>query len=98
MGDSWWDRGEPCEDDGLAFCGRCRPRDLPEHLYMTEGTGSSAFHALRSCRALADGQDFIAKRGGTPAPILAITPKQAASTGKFPCLECLPHLNGRLNG
>lgn len=94
---SWWD-GEPCEEDGLPYCGRCRPRDLPERLYMTSGSGSSAFHKSPDCRALSDGQAYVERRGGTAAPVVAITPKQAATTGKFPCLECFPHLGGRLNG
>ena len=92
----WWAAGEPCEDDGLGFCGRCKPRQLPDRLYMTHGGGSSAFHDRPDCRALRDGQRRVDRRGGTTAPVVPMTPKQAATSGKFPCLECFPHLVGRL--
>lgn len=98
MDEGWWDRGEPCEEDGLPFCSRCRPRDLPDRLYMTEGSGSATFHTSPTCQALVEGENAVERRGGTKAPIIVIDRKRAASTGKLPCLRCFPHLRGRLNG
>jgi len=64
---------------------------------MTEGGGSLTFHRSPDCEALRHGQAFVDLRGGVRAAIVAIAPKQAVTTGKLPCLQCFPELQGRLS-
>lgn len=85
-----WESGDLCEEDGLAFCSRCKPSDLPSVVYVTTGS-SSAFHARDSCEALKSGQDSVERRGGEPAPIKNVNVQIALGQGKVPCLVCMPN-------
>jgi hypothetical protein len=87
-----WNQGLPCEEDGIAFCARCKPSDLPDTVYMT--SGGSAFHATKLCRYLIEGQQKVADRGGTPAPIESVH-RNVASRGYSPCLLCFPSHRGK---
>lgn len=85
--DDWWSRGEPCEPDGISFCARCKKYvGFPKFVYITKGW-SSAFHAAADCKALLDGQAFVARRGGVPAPIIQVTIAEGHRDHE-PCLIC----------
>lgn len=83
----WWFAGEPCDEDGLEWCGRCRPGHLPSVVYVTTGR-SSAFHSSEMCRAMREGQRFVEQRGGAAAPVVAVALQVALGEGREPCLVC----------
>lgn len=83
-----WQAGEPCELHELAYCSSCKPSDEPPSVWITEGW-SSAYHATRSCTALADGQNFVRRRGGEPAPLRQVPRGMALAMAKHPCLVCI---------
>lgn len=88
-----WSAGTHCDEDGLAFCGRCRPRALPNRVFITGG--GSAFHASDSCKLLVSGQDRIARRSGAVGAVEAAALQVAIRRGYFPCQGCFPEAGGR---
>lgn len=82
-----WEAGAPCAEDGLAFCARCKPSDLPDVVYTT--SGGSAFHGDRACNALAAGQRKVVERGMEPSVITAVPRGEAVLRDMRPCLVCL---------
>ncbi len=82
-----WKAGQLCPEDGLAFCGRCKPSPYPTAVYTT--SGGSAFHGDRECRALQAGQDKVARRGMFPSEISTVHIGEAIHRGMHPCLVCL---------
>lgn len=87
--DGWWFAGDPCAEDNIAFCARCKPHAFPTTVYMTRGW-SAAFHRKADCSALAAGQRAVSRNGGTPADITAVHVQTALGSGRFPCLVCFP--------
>jgi hypothetical protein len=85
----WWFDGEPCEQDELSYCARCKPHHYPMIVYMTRGW-SSAFHKSPTCDALQSGQEQVVRRGGDAAEIEPVNIQTALGSGRFPCLICLP--------
>lgn len=90
---SWWFAGNPCEEDDLGWCSRCKPRPFPALVVMTIGS-SDAFHGTVDCRALRDGQAAILFRGGNPADVRHVALSEALGAGKAPCLVCFPWAKG----
>lgn len=89
-----WEAGTPCEADGIPFCKRCKPTDLPEIVFVS--AGGSAFHRIPDCEGLAGGQRSVDRRGGDVAPITSIHRGLAIQTGRLPCLVCLPEARGKV--
>lgn len=89
-----WTAGAICEDDGIAFCHRCRPRDFPPLVFIT--SGGSAFHRTPTCELLASGQDRVAQRGGSPAVPEQVAVHVAIGLDRFPCQGCFPEERGRV--
>lgn len=89
-----WSAGARCDDDDLAFCGRCRPRALPDRVFITGG--GSAFHATEACKFLVSGQQRVAPRSGAVGLVEAAALQVAIGRGYFPCQGCLPEAGGRL--
>ena len=65
------------------------PTHYPENVIITDGAGL-AFHKWRRCRALNEGQRWVARRGGNPAPVIVVQYKQAKARGMEPCQNCFP--------
>lgn len=85
----WWKRGERCEEDGIAFCARCKIYEgYPRFVFITQGW-SNAFHATTECSGLVDGQKMVDRRGGNPAPIVQVTIAEGHRKHE-PCLICFP--------
>jgi|TARA_Y100000294_G_C8265532_1_gene220626 hypothetical protein len=82
-----WEVGQLCPEDGLAFCGRCKPSAYPTVVYTT--SGGSAFHGDRKCSALRAGQKKVAAMGNSPSEISTVHRGEAISRGMHPCLHCL---------
>ncbi len=60
----------------------------PKNVYISSGGG--AFHKRRNCAALRQGQRSVSRRGGTPAPVIAVQYRQAKARGMEPCQACFP--------
>ena len=92
MGLDEWEGGDPCERDGVPWCAPCKPSspddDEPPFVYITEGWGA-AYHKIRDCRALIEGQKFVEIRGGTPAPVKRVSLSTAKASLHSPCQVCL---------
>lgn len=58
-------------------------------VWMTTGSGAT-YHAERDCEWLAKGQEAVARRGGDPAPVRAVTRDGAQARGRAPCRACTP--------
>lgn len=86
---AWWFSGNPCPEDDLTFCGRCKPHPYPSVVVMSRGW-SSAFHQSANCHALRTGQDTVLDRGGEMAPVERVAVQIALSEGKHPCSACFP--------
>jgi hypothetical protein len=85
--DDWWSNGEPCEEDGISFCARCKTYvGYPRFVYITKGW-SSAFHKELDCSGLVEGQAFVARRGGIPAEVVQVTIAEGHRNHE-PCLVC----------
>ena len=86
-----WEQGEPCERDGIPYCADCKPSspddDEPRFVYITEGWGA-AYHKIRDCPALIEGQKFVERKGGTPAPVKRVALSTAKATLHSPCQVC----------
>ena len=87
--EGWWFEGQPCPEDDLIFCGRCKPHPYPKVVIVTRGF-SATFHRSESCDALVEGQGKVMARGGEPAPVVPVAVQQALGEGRFPCLICFP--------
>jgi len=88
-----WNNGEPCEDDQMSFCERCKPHPYPETVYVTGG--GSAFHKDRRCDAMESGQRHVVARGGSPSEITAVGIQVALGReGREPCQRCFPVRSG----
>lgn len=87
-----WQAGLPCEADGLAFCGRCKPKPFPLEVVVTDG--GNAFHRASGCEGLIDGQRSIERRGGAPAAVRVLHREVALGRGYSPCLLCFPNSRG----
>ena len=61
----------------------------PKNVFITDG-GGLAFHKWRRCRGLNEGQRWVSRRGGTPAPVIAVQYRQAKARGMEPCQVCFP--------
>ena len=61
----------------------------PKNVWITTSSGG-AFHKGKNCAALRRGQRIVSKRGGTPAPVIAVQYKQAKARGTEPCQACFP--------
>lgn len=88
-----WNAGTPCEDDGIVFCHRCRPRSLPPGVFIT--SGGSAFHATKECDLLVSGQASVARRSGSVGVVEEVAVQVAIGRGYFPCQGCIPEAGGR---
>lgn len=85
----WWDRGMDCEKHLIPSCAFCKPTHLPPVVQMTRGR-SAAFHKTVACTGLSNGQAFVNKIGGTPAPVETVALVHALGSGRVPCLVCWP--------
>ena len=88
-----WTTGFPCDADNIAYCHRCKPRDLPSHVFRS--AWSTAFHKVPGCKGLAIAQGAVERRGGSPLEAVGIHVGVAISSGLAPCLHCFPNLKGR---
>jgi hypothetical protein len=91
MTEADWLQGIPCDRHEDPWCGTCRPGKydgFPTTVYITQGW-SSAFHSSMACSALTNGQAFVQRRGGAPAPMSAVAVAVAFKT-HLPCLICFP--------
>lgn len=88
-----WTAGARCDADGIEFCHRCKPRALPELVFITGG--GSAFHATGSCDLLRSGQQRVADRQGSPGTPSKVALQVAIGGGYLPCLGCFPAARGR---
>ncbi len=84
----WWFDGDPCGEDGIEWCGRCRPSHLPSVVYVTSGR-SRTFHRSERCRAMEHGRQLVERQGGDAAPVVAVALQVALGQGREPCLVCL---------
>lgn len=87
-----WEQGLPCEEDGLAFCGRCKPKPFELGVIVTDG--GSAFHRAGSCEGLIDGQRAADYLGQQVHPTRVVHREVAISKGYLPCLICYPSARG----
>lgn len=87
-----WNGGLPCEEDGIVFCGRCKPKPFPIEVIVTNG--GNAFHLSASCQGIIDGQRGIERSGGRVSPARVVHREVAISDGYFPCLLCFPEARG----
>jgi len=83
-----WSAGTRFDEDEIAFCGRCRPRGLPNRVFIT--AGGSAFHATDACRLLVSGQERVARRSGSVGVVEGAALQVAIGRGYFPCQGCFP--------
>ena len=60
--------------------------------------GGPTFHKAPGCKALADGQRSVERRGGSASEIVGVHVGVAISSGLAPCLRCIPNFKGRANG
>ncbi len=74
-----WMTGSPCDPDNLVYCHRCKPRDLPPHVYRS--AWSTTFHKAPGCKALAAGQGSVERRRGTPSEVWAFTSGWPSAVG-----------------
>jgi hypothetical protein len=88
-----WTTGSPCDADDIAYCHRCKPRDLPPHVYRS--AWSTAFHKAPGCKALTTAQGSVERRGGSPSEAVGVHVGVAIGSGLAPCLLCFSDLNGR---
>jgi hypothetical protein len=88
-----WTTGSPCDPDNLVYCHRCKPRDLPPHVYRS--AWSTAFHKAPGCKALVTAQGPVERREESLSEVVGIHVGVAISSGLAPCLHCFPGLNGR---
>jgi hypothetical protein len=62
---------DPCKhgEQNRAFCSICRdmPKEQRKIVYFT--SGGQHFHFSPGCSALAEGQEMVKQRGGTPATL-----------------------------
>ena len=86
-----WKQGKLCERDGIPYCADCKPSspddDEPRFVYITEGWGA-AYHKIRDCRAMSEGQKFVERKGGTPAPVKRVALSVATATLHSACQVC----------
>ena len=88
-----WTTGSPCDADNLVYCHRCKPRDLPPHVFRL--ACSTAFHKMPGCKALITAQEAVERRGGSPSEAVGVHVGVAISNGLAPCLHCFPNFHGR---
>ena len=88
-----WTTASPCDADNIVYCHRCKPRDLPPHVFRSEW--STAFHKVPGCKALATAQELVERRGGSPSEVVGVHVGVAISNGLAPCLHCFPKFRGR---
>jgi hypothetical protein len=87
-----WTTGFPCDADNIVYCHRCKPRDLPLHVFRS--AWSTAFHRVPGCKALVSAQGSVERRGGSPSEIVGVHVGVSHQqwTGTLPAL--LPGLQG----
>jgi hypothetical protein len=88
-----WTTGSPCDADNIVYYHRCKPRDLPPHVYRS--AWSTAFHKAPGCKALTASQGSVERRGGSPPEVVGVHVGVAISSGLAPCLHCFPSFRGR---
>jgi hypothetical protein len=88
-----WTTGFPCDADNIAYCHRCKPRDLPPHVFRS--AWSTAFHKEPGCKALANGHGSSDHWDTAPSEVMGVHVGVAISSGLAPCLHCFPHFKGR---
>lgn len=86
----FWFRGQPCEQDGIEWCARCKPNTtaFPATVVVSVGGTGAAFHASAYCEWLESGQRAVVRRGGSAAPLERISVQIALGRGKYPCIAC----------
>jgi hypothetical protein len=89
-----WSAGARCDEDEIAFCGRCRPRALPVRVFITGG--GSAFHATEGCNLLVSGRERVARRLSSVGVVEGAALQVAIGRGYFPCQGCFPEARGRV--
>ena len=69
-----------------------RPKTTPTQgkRYVYVSSGGGAFHRIRNCAALGQGQRSVSRRGGTPTRVNPIPYRQAKARGMEPCQACFP--------
>jgi hypothetical protein len=87
--ETWWHRGDPCDEDNLPWCARCKPSPYPSVVTITRGW-SSTFHRDPTCVWLHKGQARVTQRGGTAASVDSVALQVALGQGRFACLACFP--------
>lgn len=85
--DSWFS-GEPCEDDAIPWCARCKPTDMPSTVVASTSGFASAFHRSRRCELLIGGQAKVIRRGGDSAAVESVNLQAALGRGLLPCQGC----------
>jgi len=62
---------DPCRHGELnpAFCSICKNEEPQKRVIVYFTSGGQHFHKVASCTALAEGQNLVAERGGTPSQI-----------------------------
>lgn len=96
MDEKAWRDGVPCDEDDLPHCGRCKPTELPDVVYVTER--GDAFHETSDCVWLHKGQRRAVSRGQTASDVRAVALQFALGDRdkkRDPCQACFPHLRGR---
>ena len=86
----FWFRGQPCDEDGIEWCARCKPNttDFPATVVVSVGGTAAAFHATADCDWLVSGQRAVVHKGGTAAPLERVAVRVALTRGKYPCVAC----------
>ena len=69
----------------VSTCQECAHREI---VYVTDG--GFAYHQHYDCEALAEGQELVSLRDGTPAEIRPISLGAATSRERTPCRTCYP--------
>lgn len=87
-----WLAGTACEDDDLVHCHRCKPRDLPDLVFIT--TQGHAFHRDDDCEYMLDGQEFAVSKGLEASDVQGVALQVALGRGRLPCLLCFPEAQG----
>ena len=67
------------------WCGMCRNQGV---VYIS--AGGDAYHARPDCSALLDGQRYVERRGGTPAPIESVPLASDRAAERSACAVCRP--------
>ena len=87
-----WNEGKPCEEDGISFCAKCKPRKkrLPDHVYATPK--GKLYHRNENCNSIYYGQIGASGKGHRKSKVQKLSLVEARKRHLQPCPQqfCFP--------